>query len=88
MNNHELKTRREFIRTGLLGGSLSWTLPAFLSRTMQTLHAQADGALIQGATGRDGNILVVLQLAGEMMASIPSSRWGMTNTEKLAQPSG
>jgi uncharacterized protein (DUF1501 family) len=64
MNNHELKTRREFLRTGLLGGSLSWTLPAFLSRTMQTLHAQADGALIQGATGRDGNILVVLQLAG------------------------
>jgi uncharacterized protein (DUF1501 family) len=31
---------------------------------MQTLHAQADGALIQGVTGRDGNILVVLQLAG------------------------
>ena len=64
MNNHELKTRREFLRTGLLGGSLSWTLPAFLSRTMQTLHAEADGALIQGVTGRDGNILVVLQLAG------------------------
>jgi uncharacterized protein (DUF1501 family) len=64
MNKHELKTRREFLRTGLLGGSLSWTLPAFLSRTMQTLHAQADGALIQGVTGRDGNILVVLQLAG------------------------
>jgi uncharacterized protein (DUF1501 family) len=64
MNNYELKTRREFLRTGLLGGSLSWTLPAFLSRTMQTLHAQADGALIQGVTGRDGNILVVLQLAG------------------------
>ena len=64
MNNRELKTRREFLRTGLLGGSLSWTLPAFLSRTMQTLHAQADGALIQGVTGRDGNILVVLQLAG------------------------
>jgi len=64
MNNQELKTRREFLRTGLLGGSLSWTLPAFLSRTMQTLHAQADGALIQGVTGRDGNILVVLQLAG------------------------
>ena len=64
MNNHELKTRREFLRTGLLGGSLSWTLPAFLSRTMDSLHAQADGSLIQGVTGRDGNILVVLQLAG------------------------
>ncbi len=64
MENDALKTRREFLRTGLLGGSLSWTLPAFLSRTMQSLHAQADGALIQGVTGRDGNILVVLQLAG------------------------
>ena len=64
MNIDALKTRREFLRTGLLGGSLSWTLPAFLSHTMQTLHAQADGALIQGVTGRDGNILVVLQLAG------------------------
>ena len=60
----ELKTRREFLRTGLLGGSLCWTLPTFLSRTMQSLHAQADGALLQGVTGKDGNILVVLQLAG------------------------
>ena len=60
----ELKTRREFLRTGLLGGSLCWTMPAFLSRTMQSLHAEADGALVQGITGRDGNILVVLQLAG------------------------
>ena len=60
----ELKTRRECLRTGLLGGSLCWTMPAFLSRTMQSLHAEADGALVQGVTGRDGNILVVLQLAG------------------------
>jgi len=64
MNVDELKTRREFLRTGLLGGSLCWTMPAFLSRTMQSLHAEADGALVQGVTGRDGNILVVLQLAG------------------------
>ena len=64
MNIDELKTRREFLRTGLLGGSLCWTMPAFLSRTMQSLHAEADGALVQGITGRDGNILVVLQLAG------------------------
>ena len=64
MNIDELKTRREFLRTGLLGGSLCWTMPAFLSRTMQSLHADADGALVQGVTGRDGNILVVLQLAG------------------------
>jgi len=60
----DLKTRREFLRTGLLGGSLCWSLPTFLSRTMQCLHAEADGALVQGVTGKDGKILVVLQLAG------------------------
>ena len=60
----ELKTRREFLRTGLLGGSLCWTVPSFLQNTMLSLHAAADGQLVQGVTGKDGNILVVLQLAG------------------------
>ena len=31
---------------------------------MLSLHAAADGQLVQGVTGKDGNILVVLQLAG------------------------
>jgi uncharacterized protein (DUF1501 family) len=31
---------------------------------MLSLHAAADGQLVQGITGQDGNILVVLQLAG------------------------
>lgn len=60
----ELKTRREFLRTGLLGGSLCWTVPSFLQNTMLSLHAAADGQQVQGVTGKDGNILVVLQLAG------------------------
>lgn len=64
MKKPELKTRREFLRTGLLGGSLCWTVPSFLQNTMLSLHAQADGQLVQGITGRDGKILVVLQLAG------------------------
>ncbi len=64
MNHAEMKTRREFLRTGMLGGSLCWTLPAFLQKTMFSLHAAADGQLVQGITGKDGNILVVLQLAG------------------------
>jgi len=59
-----LKTRREFLRTGLLGGSLCWTVPGFLQNTMLSLHAAADGQLVSGVTGKDGNILVVLQLAG------------------------
>jgi len=64
MKQPELKTRREFLRTGLLGGSLCWTVPSFLQNTMLSLHAAADGQLVQGITGKDGNILVVLQLAG------------------------
>ena len=64
MKQPELKTRREFLRTGLLGGSLCWTVPSFLQNTMLSLHAAADGQLVQGVTGKDGNILVVLQLAG------------------------
>lgn len=64
MREPGLKTRREFLRTGLLGGSLGWTVPTFLQNTMLSLHAAADGQLIQGVTGKDGHILVVLQLAG------------------------
>ena len=64
MNEPGLKTRREFLRTGLLGSSLCWTVPTFLQNTMLSLHAAADGQRVQGVTGKDGNILVVLQLAG------------------------
>ena len=64
MKDLGFKTRREFLRTGLLGGSFCWSVPSFLQNTMVSLHASADGQLVQGVTGRDGNILVVLQLAG------------------------
>ena len=64
MRQPGLKTRREFLRTGLLGSSLCWTVPTFLQNTMLSLHAAADGQIVQGVTGKDGNILVVLQLAG------------------------
>ncbi|HEY3861708.1 MAG TPA: DUF1501 domain-containing protein [Verrucomicrobiae bacterium] len=59
-----LQTRRDFIRTGVLGGALSWTVPAFLSNTFSALHAEAADAATQTATGRDSTILVVLQMAG------------------------
>ncbi len=68
MNNHlchcKLRTRREFLRTSFLGVAMAYTVPAFLERTFGTLHAEASEALIQTATGRDANILVVIQLAG------------------------
>ena len=59
-----LKTRREFLRTSMLGGALTWTIPAFLSNTFSALEAQAADSATQVTTGKDGTILVVLQMAG------------------------
>jgi uncharacterized protein (DUF1501 family) len=65
MNNNPLfTTRRDFLRTSILGGALSWTVPSFVAQTFAALHAQADGALTQVDTGTDGPILVLIQLAG------------------------
>ena len=57
-------TRRDFLRTTLLGGALSWTVPSFVAQTFTALHADADGSLTQVDTGTDGPILVLIQLAG------------------------
>jgi len=43
---------------------MAWTVPAFLERTFLALDAQAADSAVQVATGKDGPILVVLQLAG------------------------
>src|SRR5256885_1062 len=57
-------TRREFLRTSVLGGALSWTVPAFLANTFAAMQAEAVDSATQVATGRDSNILVILQMAG------------------------
>ncbi len=62
--DNTLRTRRDFLRTTVLGGALSWTVPAFLSNTFSALQAEAADSATQTATGRDGTILVVLQMAG------------------------
>lgn len=62
--NPTIHTRRQFLRTSILGGALSWTVPAFLERTFLAMDAQAADSLIQTSTGKDGPILVILQLAG------------------------
>ena len=59
-----LHTRRRFLRTSALGAAAAWTLPAFLEKTFFTLDAMAADAATQAITGRDGTILVVLQMAG------------------------
>src|SRR5947209_1748917 len=62
-NEITLQTRREFLRRSVLGGAVSWTVPAFLARTFDALHAEAADAF-QPVTGKDATILVVLQMAG------------------------
>jgi uncharacterized protein (DUF1501 family) len=61
---HTLRTRREFLRTSVLGGALTWTVPAFLLNTFAALQADAADSATQIATGKDSTILVVLQMAG------------------------
>ena len=63
-NEITLQTRREFLRKTVLGSALSWTVPAFLANTFAALQSQAADSLIQTPTGKDGTILVVLQMAG------------------------
>jgi uncharacterized protein (DUF1501 family) len=59
-----LQTRRKFLRTSMLGAAATWTLPVFLEKTFFALDALAAGAATQTVTGKDGTILVVLQMAG------------------------
>src|ERR1700728_2286782 len=59
-----LQTRRQFLRSPVLGSALSWTVPAFLADTFAALQSQAADSATQFATGKDSTILVVLQMAG------------------------
>lgn len=64
MNELNLRTRREFLKTSLIGGATAATIPSFLAATIQSLHAKELNSATQAATGKDGKILVVVQLAG------------------------
>ncbi len=59
-----MKTRREFLRSTVLGASSVWTVPMFVERTFADLHVGARDLATQAVTGKDDTILVVLQLAG------------------------
>jgi uncharacterized protein (DUF1501 family) len=63
-NEITLQTRREFLRTTVLGSALSWTMPMFLANTFAALHADAADSATQIVSGKDSTILVVLQMAG------------------------
>ena len=62
--NETLQTRRKFLRTSALGAAAAWTLPIFLEKTFFALDAMAADSLTQTVSGKDGTILVVLQMAG------------------------
>lgn len=59
-----MKTRRQFIRSGMMGMAATWTLPAFLNETILRMDLQAANSPIQVTNGKDGTILVVVQLGG------------------------
>jgi uncharacterized protein (DUF1501 family) len=63
-NEITLQTRREFLRTTVLGSALSWSVPAFLANTFAALQSEAADSATQIVTGKDDTILVVLQMAG------------------------
>jgi uncharacterized protein (DUF1501 family) len=59
-----MTTRRQFVQNGLAILAAGATVPAFLDQTVLALDAAHDGSRIQKPTGKDGKILVVVQLAG------------------------
>jgi uncharacterized protein (DUF1501 family) len=59
-----LSTRRVFLQKGLTLLAVAPTIPAFLNETVMALNNPHDAGLTQRASGKDGKILVVVQLAG------------------------
>jgi uncharacterized protein (DUF1501 family) len=59
-----MSTRRIFLQRGLALLAAAPTIPTFLDQTMLALANDADGARTQRPTGKDGKILVVVQLSG------------------------
>ena len=64
MQKHMLFTRRDFIGRMILGGSVASTVPTFIANTLFALQAKALEQPTKVVTGRDGPILVLLQMAG------------------------
>ena len=60
----DINTRRVFLQRSLAILAVAPTIPSFLDRTMLALANPADMPRTQGPTGKDGKILVVVQLSG------------------------
>src|SRR5580698_6231099 len=59
-----VQTRRIFLQRGLAMLAVAPTVPSFLDRTMMALADPFDSHAVQQPTGKDGKILVVVQLSG------------------------
>jgi uncharacterized protein (DUF1501 family) len=59
-----LNTRRVFLQKGLTLLAVAPTIPAFLDQTVMALANPTDAPLTQQPNGKDGKILVVVQLGG------------------------
>jgi uncharacterized protein (DUF1501 family) len=59
-----VSTRRIFLQRGLTLLAVAPTIPTFLDQTVMALSDPFDSKLTQQATGKDGKILVVVQLSG------------------------
>jgi len=59
-----MTTRRLFIQKGLTLLALAPTVPTFLDQTVLAMANPEDIARTQGASGKDGKILVIVQLSG------------------------
>jgi uncharacterized protein (DUF1501 family) len=60
----DLSTRRVFLQKGLTLLAVSSTIPTFLDQTVMALANPLDTARTQKPSGKDGKILVVVQLSG------------------------
>src|SRR3954467_15818055 len=63
MQDH-LSTRRIFLQRGLTLLAATPTIPAFLDQTVMAIANPLDTPLTQQPSGKDGKVLVVVQLAG------------------------
>ena len=63
MQNH-LSTRRLFLQRGLTLLAATPTIPAFLDQTVMAIANPLDAPRVQQPSGKDGKILVVVQLSG------------------------
>ncbi|MGD0463602.1 MAG: DUF1501 domain-containing protein [Tepidisphaeraceae bacterium] len=59
-----VSTRRVFLQKGLTILAVAPTIPTFLDQTVMALNNPLDSNRIQQPTGKDGKILVVVQLSG------------------------